>query len=84
MPSDNPFPRGEQITKRLLFAAEGPTPATGVAAPGDRPAATACVAAVLETAAPPDRDRCINRLENRCPLMATVMGSRRCRVTPSE
>ncbi|KAK1125111.1 hypothetical protein K0M31_006450 [Melipona bicolor] len=66
------------------FLAGGPTSATGVAVPGGRPAATECVAAVLETAVPPDRDLCTNRLEDRCPLMATVMTSRRCRVTPSE
>lgn len=58
--------------------------ATRVAAPGDRPAATECAAAALETAVPPDQNLCIDRLKDRCPLMATVMTSRRCRVTLSE
>ena len=79
--SDNVSTWGTDNEAFIIYAAGGPTSATAVAAPGGRPAATERVAAVLETAVPPDRDFCINRLEDRCSLMATVMTSRRRRVT---
>lgn len=48
-----------------------------VAVHGGGPAAMECVATALETAAPLNRKLGIDRLKNLCPLMATIMASRR-------